>query len=84
MNSISLIIKEQRSAVMGFVALWIHMFHEHILVFSSISVICKIENFIKTIGCDGAEIFFFISGLGLTCSIKKVPLYSFMARGLIC
>lgn len=65
------LLSKYRTAIMGFAALWILFSHVWLRVFYSIPFLSHIEEFIKKIGFCGVDIFLFLSGLGLTFSIKK-------------
>lgn len=80
-NSIN-IISKYRQELMGLSALWILIFHEWQLIFANIPILCGIEHFIKRIGYSGVDIFFMLSGIGLTYSIKKSGLISFYNKRL--
>lgn len=73
-------ISRYRGAVMGFAALWILYFHEWVNVFDMSTPIGFTESFLKRIGFCGVDIFFFLSGMGLTYSIKKSKLAGFYYR----
>lgn len=66
-----LLINRYRTALMGFAALWILMFHEWVPVFAGYGRLGAAEEFVKRIGFCGVDIFLFLSGIGMTYSIKK-------------
>ena len=66
-----LLLHRYRSAVMGFAALWILVFHEWIPVFDRWPRIALTENFLQRIGFCGVDIFLFLSGIGMVYSIEK-------------
>lgn len=65
------LLQQYRSAVMGFSALWIFLFHEWIPVFGRYPKISMLENFMQRIGYCGVDIFLFLSGIGMVYSIGK-------------
>ncbi len=69
-----------RGIIMGFAALWIFAFHEWQPIFANIPILGVAENFLKKIGFCGVDIFFFLSGMGLTYSINKSSLPKFYFR----
>lgn len=71
------LVGKYRKCIMGFAALYILLFHEHTYIFSPGNVFYDIENGIKTTGFMGTDIFFLLSGLGLTYSIRKSNLINF-------
>lgn len=70
MNNLSVLMKKYRTVTMGFAALWIYMFHEYIPMLVNFGRLGRVESFVKGIGCDGVEIFFFLSGLGLNYAME--------------
>ena len=71
------LIGKHRGSIMGFAALWIMFFHIWTVVSAAGSPFYFTEQFIKRIGFCGVDIFFFLSGIGLTYSIKKGSLALF-------
>lgn len=71
------LIGKHRGAIMGFAALWIMFFHIWTVVSADSSPLNFTEQFIKRIGFCGVDIFFLLSGIGLTYSIKKSSLALF-------
>ncbi len=65
------LVSKYRGAVMGFAALWILMFHDWVYLFSDHPILLTIEGGVKIVGFCGVDIFFLLSGLGLTFSIRK-------------
>lgn len=60
-----------RSALMGFAALWIYIFHEWQTVSGEHLRALWVETFVTRIGFCGVDIFLFLSGIGITYSIVK-------------
>lgn len=76
-----LLLGRYRSALMGFAALWIYVFHEWQVVFDGHIKILWVENYVKKIGFCGVDMFLFLSGIGLTYSAgKSKNLLSFYYR----
>ena len=75
-NEIELLNK-YRVPLMGFSALWILFFHLWRPVLFNIKYISTIEKLLKIIGYYGVDIFFFLSGIGLTYSIAKTNVWGF-------
>ena len=71
------LISAHRSALMGFAALWIILYHVWERLFKRVPVIGAIERFIVHFGYFGVEIFLFLSGMGLVFSIGRRSLSSF-------
>ncbi|MBQ8497222.1 MAG: acyltransferase [Clostridia bacterium] len=69
-----------RTHLMGIAALWIYLFHEWIPLAPNVPVLGFTEDFIKQIGFFGVDIFFFLSGMGLTHAIEKYSLSVFYQR----
>lgn len=69
-NGFALVAKH-RGAIMGFAALWIMFFHVWSVVTAQSSPFHFTAEFLKRIGFCGVDIFFLLSGIGLTYSIKK-------------
>lgn len=66
-----MLLNHYRSALMGFAALWIYVFHEWKVIFDGHYKLLWVENLIKMLGYCGVDIFLFLSGIGLTYSIGK-------------
>lgn len=81
MNATQL-ISRYRSAIMGVAQLWIVLMHCWLPVIPNRPVLGAIESFICANGSIGVGIFFFLSGVGLTYSIRKGSLRSFYAGRL--
>ena len=71
------VLSKYRKALMGFAALWILMTHEWQIISADGAFINTTERFIKAIGFCGVDIFFLLSGMGLTYAIKKGSLLRF-------
>ncbi len=78
-NTLQLLSK-YKGPIMGFAAWCIVLFHEWQLVFAEVPVVGLLESGLKRIGFFGVDIFFLLSGLGLTYAIKKGTLLSFYWR----
>ncbi len=78
------LVSKYRVAIMGFAALWIFVFHEWQRCAAHVPVLGFWENFLRIIGFCGVDVFFLLSGLGLTYSVKKTEggLWGFYARRL--
>lgn len=78
------IINKYRTAIMGFAALWIFLFHEQehewIKVFFSPEFLSRSMYFVKRIGYCGVDIFLLLSGIGLVYAREKHDLFSFYIR----
>lgn len=66
-----LLLAKYRSALMGFAALWIFIFHDWAPVLTGYGRLAAIERFIRKTGFCGVDIFLFLSGIGMTYSIAK-------------
>lgn len=75
-------INKYRSAVMGFAALWILFFHMWQPLFSkdASGALFYVENVVKRLGFEGVDIFFLLSGMGMTYAIGKHSLGGFYFR----
>lgn len=62
-----------RSVVMGICALAILFFHDWIATVGEFPVIGTIERVLKKYGYYGVDVFFLLSGMGLTYSMRKEP-----------
>ena len=71
------ILSKWRGVLMGFSALWILFYHEYIPLVTTPVFLYKIEKFVKRIGFCGVDIFFLLSGMGLTYAIQKTNLPRF-------
>ena len=81
------LISKYRGAIMGIAALWIYFFHTWTLMSAppqegSFSLIYFLELYTKRIGFAGVDIFFFLSGIGLTFAIKKGSTLTFYYKRL--
>lgn len=76
------LISKHRSSIMGFAALWILFFHMWQPLFASGSpaVLFYAENVVKRLGFEGVDIFFLLSGMGMTYAIGKHSLINFYYR----
>lgn len=86
-NNGFLLLSKYRTAIMGFAALWILLFHvwQPLIPYSSnavVNIFVYLEHFNKEFGYSGVDIFFLLSGAGLTYAIKKESLPVFYARRL--
>lgn len=75
------LISKYRSAIMGFAALWILFFHEWCVI-STKPVPNHLETRFVRFGYGGVDIFFLLSGIGLTYAIQKSNLITFYYRRL--
>lgn len=80
-NTLTL-INRYRSPIMGFAALWIVFFHlwQPLFAEGAPAALFYAENVIKRLGFEGVDIFFLLSGMGLTYSIGKHSLGGFYLR----
>lgn len=80
-NTLAL-INRYRSPIMGFAALWIVFFHlwQPLFAEGAPAALFYAENVIKRLGFEGVDIFFLLSGMGLTYSIGKHSLGGFYLR----
>ena len=60
-------LSKYRTELMGFAILWIFLFHSNIYIPEFLAPF----KFVKAIGYSGVDIFFLLSGLGLSFSISK-------------
>lgn len=83
-----LLLSKYRTAIMGFAALWILFFHvwQPLIPVSSnrfLNLFVLFEHFSTNFGYSGVDIFFMLSGAGLTYAIKKESIPVFYARRLL-
>ena len=83
-----LLLSKYRTAIMGFAALWILFFHvwQPLIPVSSnrfLNLFVLLEHFSTNFGYSGVDIFFLLSGAGLTYAIKKESIPVFYARRLL-
>lgn len=78
-NSLSLINK-YRGALMGVAAILIFLFHEWTPVFGTVPVVGPFEDFVRRTGFCGVDVFFMLSGMGLTYSIEKSKVLKFYGK----
>lgn len=83
-----LLLSKYRTAIMGFAALWILFFHvwQPLIPVSSnrfVNFFVLFEHFSTNFGYSGVDIFFLLSGAGLTYAIKKESIPVFYARRLL-
>ncbi len=64
-------LSKYRGAIMGFAALWIFIFHEYTVLSPVGTPLYGAAKFIKGIGFAGVDIFFFLSGYGLSFSLSS-------------
>lgn len=79
------LVSRYRSAIMGIAALFILFFHAWVLLTNepadgSFSLIHFIEMYVKITGFGGVDVFFLLSGIGLTFAIQKESLSKFYYR----
>ena len=84
-NNAFQLISKYRGAIMGFAAICIIYFHEWIPVIpapseGSFSLFYSLEQYINRITFFGVDIFFLLSGIGLTFAINKESLPKFYYR----
>lgn len=81
-----LYVNKYRTAIMGFSALWIYLFHEQgyewCHVYFSPEVLSRILYFVKRIGFCGVDIFLLLSGIGLVYGIEKYNTLTFYRHRL--
>lgn len=75
-NSSLYLLNKYRKEIMGLAALWICVFHAWTPEWANPNIVW----FIKSIGYMGVDIFFLMSGIGMTYAIKKENLIEFYAR----
>ena len=74
------LINKHRVSLMGLAAFLIFVYHECESVLGIIPVVNFMENFIRRTGSCGVDIFFLLSGMGLTYSIEKNTLLQFYGK----
>lgn len=81
-NDILTIISKHRSAIMGFAALCIFVFHEFIPIGQENGKLFIIQQLVQARCFVGVDIFFLLSGMGLTYAIKKTNVGMFYYKRL--
>lgn len=76
------LISKHRSALMGFAALYIFVFHEYIAIGNESSKLYIIQELVVGRGFVGVDIFFLLSGMGLTYSVRKTNTAMFYYKRL--
>ena len=76
------LISKHRSALMGFAALCIFVFHEYIAIGNESSKLYIIQELVAARGYVGVDIFFLLSGMGLTYSVRKTNTAMFYYKRL--
>lgn len=79
-NNCLTLINKYRGAIMGIAALLIFLFHEWTPVFGNIPLVGTLEDFVRRTGFCGVDIFFLLSGMGLTYSIEKSKVLKFYGK----
>lgn len=76
------VINKYRAPLMGFAALWILFFHlwQPLFTDGGASAAFYVENVTKRLGFEGVDIFFLLSGMGLTYAVQKHSLGGFYYR----
>ena len=76
------LIAKYRLQIMGFAALWLFFYHtqDSCLLFPTTPVIGDIESLFACNGYAGADMFFFLSGIGMVHSISKHTVPQFYLR----
>lgn len=76
------LIGRYRLQIMGFAALWLFLYHtqDSCLLFPRTPFIGDVESLIACNGYAGADIFFFLSGIGMVYSISKHTVPQFYLR----
>lgn len=72
-DSVFRFVSAYRGELMGFAALWILIFHEWVPLAIGPNYLITGEWVLKIIGFCGADLFFFLSGMGLFQSMEKKP-----------
>ena len=76
------LLRRYRSALMGFAQLWIVLLHCWLLIIPNRPALGAIEGFVKWNGTLGVEMFLFLSGIGMTYSIRKGTIRQFYLERL--
>lgn len=78
------LVNRYRSPIMGFAALWILFFHfwQPLFANGAPAALFYAENVAKRLGFEGVDMFFLLSGMGLTYSVGKHSLGGFYLRRL--
>ena len=71
------LLSKYRKVIMGFAALWILVFHEWQMLSTPGTTAYEVEWYIKYIGFCGVDIFFVLSGIGMSYALKKERLLRF-------
>lgn len=76
------VVNKYRSPLMGFAALWILFFHmwQPLFTAESPAALFYAENVVKRLGFEGVDIFFLLSGMGMTYAIGKHSLKEYYYR----
>lgn len=76
------VVNKYRSPLMGFAALWILFFHmwQPLFTAEDSTVLFYVENVVKRLGFEGVDIFFLLSGMGMTYAIGKHSLKEYYYR----
>ncbi|MBP5418146.1 MAG: acyltransferase [Clostridiales bacterium] len=82
-----LLLSKYRNAIMGLAALWILFFHVWIYLSPPLSdgrliLVSAFERYITKIGYCGVDVFFLLSGYGLTFAIRSASIPQFYYRRL--
>jgi len=73
-------ISRFRGEMMGLAALWIIIFHFYQPILPNAGLISSLEDFIKSIGYFGVELFIFVSGFGCAYALSKENALSFWKK----
>lgn len=75
-------VSKYRPQLMGFVAMWIFIFHvrNEVPVFYGVPFLCDVDIFFVNIGFTGVDVFFFLSGWGLYKAISENNIAVFYQR----
>ena len=75
-------VSKYRTQIMGFIAMWIFIFHvrNEAPVFLGVPFLCDVDIFFVNIGFNGVDVFFFLSGWGLYRSINENNVAAFYKR----